>query len=138
MAGTLRDIVFPSGDVTQPWSWWYQYGPVTIFQQQSSDPAKEADIIHGVASYGKQLGRIVEALSVIVEQTNRVELCQRDRDALDDFMDMARRIAAAKAGYAAPVSTQLQGMIAAIRAWKEHHKEFYNAARKELMDELNE
>lgn len=67
-----------SGNVTQtinPWTWFFnpvgsQVGLVNIELGQSSNPAVEEEILSDVASYGKQLGRIEDALLVLLAQTD--------------------------------------------------------------------
>jgi hypothetical protein len=64
-----------SGNVTQsilPWNWTFnpvgsQVGLVNIELGQSSAPAVEEDVMTDVASYGKQLGRIEDALLVLLD-----------------------------------------------------------------------
>ena len=41
---------------------------------QSSDSEQERKIVEDVASYGKQLGRIVDALSVVLHHERFIEL----------------------------------------------------------------
>jgi hypothetical protein len=63
-----------SGNVTQsinPWTWFFnpvgsQVGLVNIELGQSSNPAVEEEVLTDVASYGKQLGRIEDALLVLL------------------------------------------------------------------------
>ena len=63
-----------SGNVTQsinPWNWVFnptggQFGLVNIALGQSSNPAVEEEVLTDVASYGKQLGRIEDALLVLL------------------------------------------------------------------------
>lgn len=67
-----------SGDVSQainPWTWIFSPGAgsqvglfnLSIDLGPSTDPAVEKDILSGVASYGKQLGRIEDALRLVIE-----------------------------------------------------------------------
>jgi hypothetical protein len=64
-----------SGNVSQsilPWNWTFnpvgsQVGLVNIELGQSSAPAVEEDVMTDVASYGKQLGRIEDALLVLLD-----------------------------------------------------------------------
>src|SRR2546423_8035667 len=63
-----------SGNVTQsinPWTWFFnpvgsQVGLVNIELGQSSNPAIEEEVLSDIASYGKQLGRIEDALLVLL------------------------------------------------------------------------
>jgi hypothetical protein len=63
-----------SGNVTQtinPWTWFFnpvgsQVGLVNIELGQSSNPVVEEEVLSDVASYGKQLGRVQDALLVLL------------------------------------------------------------------------
>jgi hypothetical protein len=95
-----------SGNVTQsinPWTWMFnpvgsQVGLVNIDLGQSSDPAVEEEILSDVASYGKQLGRIEDALSVLLQhfRPDR-KLTAGEQKAIDDFKAIAAGVAAVKA-----------------------------------------
>ncbi|MBB4006784.1 hypothetical protein [Allorhizobium taibaishanense] len=67
-----------SGNVSQainPWTWVYsptQVGQASLFNFNidlgpSTNPEVEKDILSGVASYGKQLGRIEDALRLVID-----------------------------------------------------------------------
>jgi hypothetical protein len=63
-----------SGNVTQtinPWTWFFnpvgsQVGLINIELGQSSNPAVEEEVLSDIASYGKQPGRIEDALIVLL------------------------------------------------------------------------
>lgn len=67
-----------SGDVSQminPWTAWFsafgsQIGLININLGQSSAPEVEREILDEVGSYGKQLGRIGDALAVLLRHFN--------------------------------------------------------------------
>lgn len=95
-----------SGNVTQtinPWTWAFnpigsQVGLVNIELGQSTEPAVEEEILTDVASYGKQLGRIEDALSVLLEHFRpERELTAAEQTAIDDFKAIAKAVAAVKA-----------------------------------------
>ena len=99
-----------SGNVTQsinPWTWTFnpmgsQFGLVNIELGQSSEPAVEEEILTDVASYGKQLGRIEDALMVLLthfkperELTKAEDKAIRDlKRMIDDIADIKERHAA--------------------------------------------
>ena len=63
-----------------PWTWNFQgaqFGLFNIDLGQSRDPALERTILDEVGSYGRQLGRIGDALEVILKH---VDLGPADRD----------------------------------------------------------
>jgi hypothetical protein len=94
-----------SGDVVQtisPWTAFMspigsQIGLVNVTVGQSSEPAVEADVLSDVAGYGKQLGRIEDALVVLLEHFHPVTpLTADETEAIDDLKEMLDRIASAK------------------------------------------
>ncbi len=131
-----RDVVFPSGDVSQLWSWWNQSMPITINYMESSAPEKELKIIHDVAGYGKQLGRIIDALSVLIEHHGNSGLTKDEKEKLEDFGTMAEEIEAVKGGFAPATQDNLDGIVSAIRHWKTHNPEYFEHARSTIVHEF--
>ena len=62
---------------------------MVVGRMRSKNPRQEKEIIEGVASYGKQLGRISDVLNVliplVISQRDRANLKQDERRALEDF-----------------------------------------------------
>ena len=62
-----------SGDVVQSINPWTsilsgsQFGLVNITLGQSSEPAIEAEVLSDIGTYGKQLGRIGDAMAVLLD-----------------------------------------------------------------------
>jgi hypothetical protein len=99
-----------SGNVTQsinPWNWIFnpsggQFGLVNIALGQSSNPAVEEEVLSDVASYGKQLGRIEDALSVLLAHFRPERALSADEEkALAALKEMTDEIAAVKAKHGA-------------------------------------
>ena len=87
-----------SGDVTEnitP-SIGGQLGLFNINATRSGDPAVEQRIITEVASYGRQLGWLVEAVEVLAQRQSRRGLGDADLHALDQVHALAERVAAVK------------------------------------------
>jgi hypothetical protein len=60
----------------------------------------ERRIIEDVASYGRQLGRIMEALDVVIGHLRlgeRTDVTAEERRALQDFSDLVRQVQKLKA-----------------------------------------
>lgn len=68
----------------------------TVNQQATSEPEMEERIVGNVASYGKQLGRLVEAVDVLVRQAKVESIPDKDRSALTEFSKLANEIAKAR------------------------------------------
>jgi hypothetical protein len=87
-----------SGDVTQDIapSIGGQLGLLNINATRSGDPALEQRIITQVASYGRQLGWLIEAVDVLARRQSRRGLSEADIHALDQLHELAERVAAVK------------------------------------------
>lgn len=100
-----------SGDVVQqinPWTVLFQpmggqYGLVNITVGQSSSPRIEAEILSDVAGYGRQLGRIGDAMAVLIRHLpNREALTRSERKALQAMERMLAEVEAVKARHPEP------------------------------------
>jgi hypothetical protein len=100
----MPDFKLPlAGDVTQYFRLWTslfsavgsQFGLVNINLGSSSDPKVEEEVLD-VASYGKQLGRIEDALVVLLTRFRRNGLNATQRKAIHDFERLIEDIAEVK------------------------------------------
>lgn len=98
-----------SGNVTQsinPWTWFFnpvgsQVGLVNISLGQSANPAVEEEVLTDVASYGKQLGRVEEALAVLLDHFRPERaLTSREKKAIADLRTLLKDVAGVKARHA--------------------------------------
>jgi hypothetical protein len=94
-----------SGDVTQsinPWTAIFsptggQWSLLNIAIGQSSAPQIEADVLTDVAGYGKQLGRIGDAMKVLLKYLPEdARLTPEERAAIQAFEQMLSDIEAVK------------------------------------------
>lgn len=95
-----------SGDVSQiisPWTSWFsafgsQVGLININLGQSSAPEVEQEILEDVGSYGRQLGRIGDALAVLMKHFHPAEPLGPDEEkairALQAMLDQINDIKA--------------------------------------------
>jgi hypothetical protein len=107
----MPDVNLPlSGAVTQtinPWTAYFtamgsQIGLINVNVGSSSDPDIEKDVLARVASYGKQLGRIGDAMLVLLKHFHPAgELSHHDRGAIDDLQLMLAEIANVKHDHSA-------------------------------------
>lgn len=76
---------------------------VMVGEMKAGNAKREWKIVTDVASYGKQLDRINDALHTVIalmlSQTDGSKLKQDDRRALENFSEMFKEIAAAKGDY---------------------------------------
>jgi hypothetical protein len=135
------------GDVTQ-WirtSWIKaltdQTGFININNVRAGDPELEQRIIEDVASYGRQLGRIMEVLDVVIGQLGlgqRTDLTADERHALQDFSDLVRHVQALKGDSGTPRLTvaELDRMVDDLRALKREDAPTYRRMADRLRDTL--
>jgi hypothetical protein len=77
-----------------------QTGSANVRIGQSSEPAVEGDVLSDVASYGMQLGRIGDALIVLLAHFRpAAPLTKEETDAIDDLREMLVKIADVKDKY---------------------------------------
>jgi len=140
---------------TSMWSplWRYAYAPYTdtdtttlagntinmfMGKMRSKNPRREKEIIEGVASYGKQLGRISDALNVliplVVSQMDRTNLKQDERRVLEEFFARYQEIAKVKGEHLPLDETQLDLLFEDIRDLKGRDDETYQNLLKKLRD----
>jgi hypothetical protein len=98
----MPDVNLPlSGAVTQsidPWVSWFsafgsQIGLINVNLGTSADPEVERNVISKVASYGRQLGRIEEALVVLLKHFHpQVELSAAEERAIRALQRMVEEV----------------------------------------------
>lgn len=90
-----------SGNVTQtinPWTMMFnpvgsQVGLVNIDLGQSTQPEVEQEVLNDVASYGKQIGRIEDALIVLLDHFNPSRsLTTQEQQVIDDLRDLVSQV----------------------------------------------
>jgi len=80
-----------------------QFGLININMGQSSEPDVEGEVLSDVASYGKQLGRIEDALVVLLAHFHpRKPLSAEKTGAIDALKEMLDGVAKVKTKYHRP------------------------------------
>jgi hypothetical protein len=91
-----------SGDVVQsisPWTAFLspigsQFGLININLGQSSEPNVETDVLSDVASYGKQIGQIEDALVVLLKHFRPAKpLASDEQAAIDALKALVNKVA---------------------------------------------
>jgi hypothetical protein len=95
LSGNVLQAINPWTAFTSPIG--SQMGLFNVTIGQSSEPEVEADVLSDVASYGKQLGRMGDALVVLLNHFHpRTPLTEEEAAAIDDLREMLQRIADVK------------------------------------------
>jgi len=118
--------------VINPVTNWSRFiNPQFFISYNSSDVEVENHVLEQVGSYGKQLGTMQDALTVLIGRLPMEELTPRERRIVEDFQDMTRRVKAAVADYrpgqdegitAADVDRLLDGLESLARTDPEAHR----------------
>jgi len=117
--------------VINPWNFWNnslsQIGLINIHYTASRDPEKEKTIITDVASYGRQLGRIMDVLNIFIEKDlDKASLTSDEEKQLKAYSDMASKIAQAKQGKAIDLSLfEAEEFIKKLSLLKTNQPEIY-------------
>jgi len=72
---------------------------VNINRGRSSDPELEQEVLDEVGSYGKQLGRIGDALAVLIRYVELEDLDAGERDTINALRFRLEKIARVKTRY---------------------------------------
>jgi len=100
-----------SGDVVQsinPFTAFFspigsQLGVININLGQSSDPEVEQEVLSDVGTYGKQIGRISDALIVLLAHFHpETALTPQETAAIDALKDMLNKVAEVKEKHGRP------------------------------------
>ena len=138
-----------SGDVTQtinPWTWWNtavnqlggQFGLININTMASGDPILENQIVQNVASYGKQLGRMMEALNVVIAKDLTLStLTPKDQETITAFQDMLAQINATKDNHTPTLSTtETDRFLDRLMTLKQTNPALYDTLWAQIMAKL--
>ncbi|HEY3261624.1 MAG TPA: hypothetical protein VGJ95_15380 [Pseudonocardiaceae bacterium] len=109
-----------------------QLGFVNINTAGSGDPELERRITEQVASYGRQLGRVLDLLDVLVKHTELAGIPAAERHAVDEFNRLSARIEAEKTRAAADDLDRLVGQIHRLRGDPQANAEALDRLRAAL------
>ena len=83
-------------------TWDRFFNPQIFVSLNSGDGAVENHVLRKAGSYGKQLGRILDVLDVLVATLPAEGLTPGERRAVDAFRDLSRQVDAAVEDYRGP------------------------------------
>jgi len=123
-----------------PWSLWLspmrQLGMINVIEMKSSDPSTERMITENVAGYGRQLGRITEALYVLLAHTNTAKFPDEEKEAINDFTTMAEDIAVTKACGSTMTRESVDRFLSGLRELEKHDPARYREIVGKLKDQI--
>ena len=133
-----------SGDVSQwinPMTSWFTGNTSSLVSVNyaSSNPDMEAKIVRDVASYGRQLGKMMETLEILTRLPQvTAALDEKQKAVMDDFNTLAPVICEAKEKMLmdelSPFS--LRSLLNQIKELEESNPELYTKVTGEIRDSL--
>ena len=136
----IRTMWLPWSDFLNSTTGEKQVGLVNVMvdEMESGNAERERKIVTGVASYGRQLDRINDALNTVItlllSQTDHSKLNQHDQRALENFSDMFRQIAEAKGERVTPTEADLDIFLEHVRDLKDREPKAYKDMLKKLRE----
>jgi len=113
-----------------------QIGFINISNMSSGDSDLEKSIIREVGSYGRQLGRITEALQAVCNHLDYTNWGSDEQQAVKDFIRMADDIQAHKRKHQPETKEAIDQLIIALRGLKEQDQVFYEQVFQRLRKDL--
>jgi len=83
-------------------NWERFFNPQFFISYNTPDVGVENYVLSQVGSYGKQLGRIIDVLDVLVARVPTEDLTPRERRVLDQFRDLSGRVKECVAHFRGP------------------------------------
>jgi hypothetical protein len=83
-------------------SWERFFNPQFFISYNRPDVGVENYVLSQVGSYGKQLGRLIDVLDVLVARVPTEDLTPRERRVLDQFRDLSGRVKECVAHFRGP------------------------------------
>jgi uncharacterized protein YpuA (DUF1002 family) len=137
--------------VKNPWSDWFNYAftyfPTTNWQHAFSptinfggnveDAPVEQHVVDVVGSYGFQLNRVLDAISVIVDHPNLSGLSDAEKEKLKAFKELAKAADDAAKQYEGQVTEKGVGkFINDMRALKQSDADLYSKFKDEILKNI--
>src|SRR5262245_19587992 len=118
-------------------TWDRFFNPQIYVSLNSGDATVENHVLSKAGSYGKQLGRIIDTLDVLVARLPADSLTPAEQCAVDAFRDLSRQADAAVAGCGGPcASSATTGDVEPLLDGLEGLKRTKRAAYRSLLDRL--
>jgi hypothetical protein len=83
-------------------SWSRLFNPQVFISLNSEDADVENHVLEKAGSYGRQLGRVLDVLEVLVARVRDEDLTPGERIVVDRFRDLSQRVDAAVEDYRGP------------------------------------
>ncbi|MBF0439248.1 MAG: hypothetical protein HQL93_09015 [Magnetococcales bacterium] len=116
-----------------PWNFWTKFtqqsGFINIHTTQAGDAELERKIIENVASYGRQLGILMDFLAVVAKDEKFKHLEEADqRAAYEKFNDLVQKVNATKN------NRDAKDLLEDLKSLKKRDKQTFDTLVKKIVD----
>jgi len=112
------------------------YGLVNIRYGVSSDAPTEQAIIENVAGYGKQIGRVLEAVECMARYLGAKDPALLTEKRISDLLELNTDIQAYRLSQAKPDSVTVSEFIKSLKALKQDNEARFNEVSAKLKEEI--
>lgn len=134
-------------EVTNPWTDWFNYvftyfpttnwqhafSPTINFGGNINDLPIEQHVVDSVGSYGFQLNRVIDVLSILIDPTPE-GLSPEDKKKIEDFQKLARDADnAAKEFQGKLTETNVEKLITGMRSIQESDPKLYERLKDQIL-----
>jgi hypothetical protein len=125
-------------------TWQRFFNPQFFINYNSGDADVENHVLRQVGSYGKQLGRILDVLKVLVSRLSPGDLTPTERDALRKFNEIAAAVDSAVSDYwrrredgvtRAKVEQLIEGLAALAKSDPDRHRMLVARLKEALLSD---
>jgi len=138
---TNKSVVYSSSDLLSPiFKYWTtssgQYGLVNIRYGASSNAETEQAIVENVAGYGKQIGKVLEAVVFLAKHLSEKDAKIGKDKAIVELMDLNNAINMQKAQSSKSDALTLDQFIESLASLKENNPDSFIDVRDRLNKEI--
>jgi len=116
-----------------------QFGLININRMATDKPELERRVIEKAGSYGRQLGRLIETLELVLDRCGISDgdgLSTDQEKTLKNFRKLATDVKAVKKGYTPLTEENIRGLVKGITHLRENDPVAFGELRQRLLNTL--
>jgi hypothetical protein len=118
-------------------NWQHAFSPTINFGCNVEDAPVEQHVVDSVGSYGFQLNRVLDALSVIVDHPALSGLSLEEKQKVEAFRELARAADDAAKEYEGKLTeTGVEKLITSMRSLRQTDADLYQKLKKQILQSL--
>ncbi len=115
-------------------NWQHAFSPTINFGCNTEDAPVEQHVVDSVGSYGFQLNRVIDVLSVIINHSMVKGLGAEEKEKVRAFKELARAADDAAKGFEGQITeTGVEKLITGIRSLQESDPKLYEKLKNQIL-----